>query len=77
MNSFLLVYDRLAGQVLTFKEFSSNQRYEALQARFAAEAEHRDRPEIEVVVLGAENVAALRTTHSRYFIGGSRLPEPA
>ena len=49
----------------------------ALDARFDAEREFSGRPEIEVVVLGADSWEALAWTHSRYFKGVRELAEVA
>jgi len=40
---------------------------EALAARFTAEREFENEPEIEIVVLGGESWQAVELTHSRYF----------
>jgi hypothetical protein len=49
----------------TDKCFAASQREQALEERFARELEERGRPEMEVVLLGAESRAALEKTHSR------------
>lgn len=63
---FLIVYDRSAGELLRQMCFETSA--DAMQARFATEAEFRGRPEIEVVALVAESEDALRRTHARYFL---------
>lgn len=65
MRHFLIVFDRLRGEVLSLKECPD--RRGALRARFQAERTYAGRRNIEVVVLGAESEAALHKTHSRYF----------
>jgi hypothetical protein len=69
MTYFLLVYNRSKGELVD-KPLSYKTHAEALRARFRREA-HTSDSDIEVVVVGAENVDALRQTHSRYF-GGAR-----
>jgi hypothetical protein len=64
---FLLVYNRRTGELSRFDEFPSDQRREALHARFLEEERERDHSDIEVVVLGAESADVLKTTHGRYF----------
>jgi hypothetical protein len=64
MAYFLLVFDRAAGRVLEQVEFADSD--EAVRARFRREADGVP-PEVEVVVLGAENIEALHATHGRYF----------
>ena len=63
---FLLIYDRLAGQLVRKTEFA--QAVEALNARFAAEQEFAGRVDIEIVSLTADSEEDLRRTHARYFL---------
>ena len=67
MKLFLLVYDRKAGALISRREFSAEQRADALEERFAQERSLADRADVEVVLLGAESWEALEKTHSRYF----------
>lgn len=67
MKYFLLVYDRSTGTILEEVAFGAADRHVALARRFELEKEHRDRPEIEVIVLGSESREALEHTHARYF----------
>jgi len=69
MSHFVIVYDRKSGraQVRQFSDVASADR-----ARFAAEDEVRDR-DVEVVTLVADDIDALRATHSRYFMGGGEI----
>jgi hypothetical protein len=63
---FLMEYDRSAGSLVTFRQF--DHAVEARQAQFALELDlHRSGVEHEVVLLEAENEAAIRRTHRRYF----------
>jgi hypothetical protein len=64
MRHFLLVYDRLLGELIEEREFAD--RSEALKARFAAERAGRP-GHIEIVVLNADSPEAIRRTHARYF----------
>jgi hypothetical protein len=64
---FLLVYDRLAGRLLEEREFDETQRTEASAERLVRESAQRSHSDIEVVLLEAESLEALRKTHSRYF----------
>jgi hypothetical protein len=72
MRYFLVVYNRSTGAV-EVKNFAASQRERALEERFARELEERGRPEMEVVLLGAESRAALEKTHSRYFKSAAEL----
>jgi len=67
MNYYLLVYDRRDGSQLRFDEYPHQRRSEAIEERFREERNHRDDPEIEVVVLGSKSRESLMKTHSRYF----------
>ncbi|HSV66033.1 MAG TPA: hypothetical protein VLJ59_09045 [Mycobacteriales bacterium] len=64
-RSFLLVYDRSAGRLLSLVEHPT--RAGALQARFDTEKQHRHDTSIEVVVLTAASEQVLHRTHARYF----------
>lgn len=75
MRSFLVIYNRREGHIVRHRGFGRPQ--QALAARFDAEREFRDEPDIEVVVLGAESWESLRLTHSRYFKGVRELAEDA
>ena len=62
MKSFLLIYDRLTGQVAV-QEFADAST--AMEARMRAESQAG--PNTEVVVLSSDSESSLRQTHSRYF----------
>lgn len=71
---FLLVFSRPSGVLMRFQEFASPA--EAVRERFAVEYEHRGESSTEVIVIGADTVAALKVNHARYFcgiIGGDTL----
>lgn len=65
MSYFLIVYDRSSGKQIALEPFKS--REEATRARFEREAEERNHPRVEVVVLGASSLESLQRTHGRYF----------
>lgn len=75
MIHFLLVFDRREGRVLSQQEFEA--RSAAMAGRFEAERLHKGNPDIEVVVLGAQSVAALKRTHARYFQDSRRMYQRA
>jgi hypothetical protein len=75
MIHFLLVFDRREGRVLSKQEFDV--RSAAMAGRFEAERLHRDNPDIEVVVLGAQSADALKQTHARYFQDSRRMYQKA
>lgn len=67
MWSYLVIYDRRAGEIVRHRRFQTAA--DALAARFEAEHEFCEEPDVEVVVLGADSWDALSRTHSRYFKG--------
>jgi hypothetical protein len=71
---FLLAYDRPRGEILRQQEFGSWQ--EGLPARFEAEREYAGSPDVEIVLLGAESIEALRATHRRYFESIGEIVSP-
>jgi hypothetical protein len=71
MNHYLVVFDRSRGKVLLHKLYDD--RNDALAARFQAERQHSEDPDIEVVVLGARSWEDVKRTHGRYFKGFSQL----
>jgi hypothetical protein len=65
---FLIEYDRNKGKVVEMSQFSEADRQAANSARLNLELElNRRGIEHEVVLLEAEDEAALRRTHRRYF----------
>lgn len=68
---FLLVYDRLAGQLLRQQEFATDA--EALSARFAAETEYGSQPNVEILAISAASEADLKKSHGRYFLSSDEL----
>lgn len=75
MSQFLVVYDRAAGDIIELTEWSDADREMALDSRFELERKYSDRPEIEVVVLGAQSRTDLERTHGRYFKTVAQLAE--
>jgi hypothetical protein len=72
---FLVIYDRHEGRLLHVADHDTAD--SALSARFEAERKFRNRPDVEVVVLGADSREALHRTHSRYFKGVRQLAQEA
>lgn len=68
MSYFLLVYDRAQGRLTRdVEQFSETERQAALRKRFKLELDEREHPDVEVVLLGADSLDALKLTHARYF----------
>ena len=70
MKSFVLVYERDTGE-LSVEEFAPGQRSEAFRRRSVLQRSVG--PNVEVVVLHADDVRDLRTTHRRYFESAREL----
>jgi putative NADH-flavin reductase len=64
---FLLTYDRQRRKIVTYAEFPFEQRNRALAARASLVQLHRENPNLEIVLLGANAFDDLKKTHSRYF----------
>jgi hypothetical protein len=65
---FLIEYNKSEGRIVTFREFDDSQRREAENLRLEIELDlNRKGVDHEVVLLEAENEAALHRTHRRYF----------
>lgn len=75
MQHYLVIYNRRAGKIIRHQRFQAPGT--ALAARFEAERELRDEPDIEIVVLSADSWGALKQTHSRYFERVQELAESA
>lgn len=77
MKFFLIVYDRVARHIVELREFEPAQHDEAMAALFEREMRERLDPRIEVVLLAAESLAALKHTHRRYFLTDTSEPGKA
>jgi hypothetical protein len=65
---FLIEYDRRSGRSVSIQTYQDSDRNEADRARLELELDlNRRGVAHEVVLLEAENEAALRQTHGRYF----------
>ncbi len=65
VKNFLVVYDILGGHAAV-QPFGED--YEAaVEAYNALEQEHREDPNVEVVLLGSDSIDTLHRTHSSYF----------
>ncbi|MDE0375375.1 MAG: hypothetical protein OXK16_05365 [bacterium] len=62
---FLITFDHDTGEQISLEEFRDTAR--ALTAYSEREEQYRDNPRVEVVLLGADSVDAIRVTHSNYF----------
>jgi hypothetical protein len=67
MPYFVLVYDKPHGNLMRCEEYADDERDQALAARFNLEEIVATLPDIEVAMLGAPSLDALKRTHGRYF----------
>ena len=62
---FLTTFDHDARMKSSLEEFRNTA--QALKAYVEREEQYRDNPRVEVILLGAESVDAIKVTHSNYF----------
>ncbi|MDE0217567.1 MAG: hypothetical protein OXN79_13480 [bacterium] len=62
---FLIAFDHDARKQISLEEFRNTA--QALKAYSEREEQYRDNPRVEVVLLGAESIDAIKVTHSNYF----------
>lgn len=62
---FLLTYDRSERRLVNMERFHNGKK--AVDTYGEREREYADRPQIEVVLLGADSEDAIRVTHPVYF----------
>jgi hypothetical protein len=73
---FLIEYDRESGSLIELREFSASNRAEASAVRIGRELELlKSGRKLEVVILEAASIDALRQTHQRYFQNAGELVE--
>ncbi len=66
IEHFLLVFDHDKGRLVDRQDFGVDGSA-ALAAYAAKEAEYRERPRIEVVLVGSDSIETVRRTHANYF----------
>lgn len=62
---FLITFDHDARKQISLEEFRNTA--QAVKAYGEREEQYRDNPRVEVVLLGAESIDAIKVTHSNYF----------
>ena len=62
---FLIAFDHDARKQISLEEFRNTA--QALKAYSEREEQYRDNPRVEVVLLGADSIDAIKVTHSNYF----------
>ncbi|MFV9673539.1 MAG: hypothetical protein ACNYZH_09960 [Acidimicrobiia bacterium] len=63
----LLVYSLGEQKHLSVREFPSSERDSAYAAYEAAEEDHRNREDVEIVLVAADSLETIRHTHGSYF----------
>jgi hypothetical protein len=77
MKYFLMVYDRAVGKLIELRSYEEEQIDQALVERFNRELDERQRPNVEVVLLSASSLEAVKRTHARYFKTAGELAASA
>ena len=77
MTYFLLVYDKRRELLLQSDAYPIERRSDALRERSHLQRKYFNVPEIEVVLLGAEQYEDLEKTHARYFKTRAQLAATA
>lgn len=62
---FLITFDHDARKLISLQEFRNTAR--ALKAYSEREEQYRNNSRVEVVLLGADSIDAIKVTHSNYF----------
>lgn len=62
---FLITFDHDTRKQISLEEFRNSA--QALRAYSEREEQYRDNPRVEVVLLGADSIDAVKVTHSNYF----------
>ncbi len=70
---FLIVYSRKSRQLQLFKEYADSASDVAERDRLKAELDAGDQGDIESLLLRANDEAAVRSSHARYFEDASSL----
>jgi hypothetical protein len=66
IQHFLLIYDHEQGKLIHTEPFGEDQD-SALAAYARAEMDYRERPRIEIVLVGSDSLETVRLTHANYF----------
>jgi hypothetical protein len=72
IQHFLLVFDHDAGHLIENVEFGSDGE-RAVSAYAEKERQYRDRPRVEIVLVGSDSIGTVKLTHANYFDGSVAL----
>lgn len=68
IQHFLLVFDHRQGRLLDEVDFKDDST-RALAEYARREEQHRDDPDIDIVLIGSDSIETVRLTHANYFDG--------
>ena len=68
IHHFLLVFDHDKGHLVEQKDFGTDG-VKAVNEYSVKELEYRNRPRVEIVLIGSDSIATIRLTHANYFDG--------
>jgi hypothetical protein len=74
IKHFLLIYDHEIGKLLDVLEYGSDSDA-ALKRYGELEAEHRDEPKMDIVLVGSDSLDTIKITHRNYFNDGQSLAD--
>lgn len=74
IKHFLLVYDHAIGRLLDVVEFGGDSDA-ALKRYGELEAEHRNEPKMDIVLVGSDSLDTIKVTHRNYFNEGQSLAD--
>lgn len=74
IKHFLLIYDHEIGKLLDVLEYGSDSDA-ALKRYGELEAEHRDEPKMDIVLVGSDSLETIKVTHRNYFSEGQSLAD--
>ena len=66
INHFLLVFDHAAGRLIEQVDFGGDGA-KAVKAYSEKEYLYRERPDMEIVLVGSDSIETVRLTHANYF----------
>lgn len=72
IKHFLLIFDHDEGKLVDTVEFGADG-VRAVEAYSAKESEFKDRPRMEIVLIGSDSLDTVRLTHANYFDGTAKV----
>lgn len=70
VRHFLIVFDHHTQTLKSIDQFANSA--EAVAAYSATEAEHRKADNLEIVLVSADSIETIHTTHGHYFSGAEK-----